>query len=331
MNYSRAFTYVFEDKNWLSKILIAGLISLIPIIGQFYILGWMIEIVRRVKANRTDILPTTHFSYFLTLGLKAFVVALIYSIPLIIITGIISLINTRTRSYDGNTFTIVVSSMGFFGSIISLVVHIATSLLNTYGIIKLAETDQIKSCLDFKDAYETIKNNLTLFIIVELLSLAAGIIGSAGTILCIIGVIFTLPYGTAITGHLAGQLWKNLGTANRYRGSAKTQSDDVIEEAPFTRVQDIEKNVIPEEPKTEPVPVIISEVSKNVEDTVDSVEPEVAAQPEPEEPISVSKAVETTEDIIEQIETNSSVEPTIKPEAPVVEEPQQDNDIPSFE
>ena len=35
MNYSRAFSYVFDDKNWLSKLLIAGLISLIPIIGQF--------------------------------------------------------------------------------------------------------------------------------------------------------------------------------------------------------------------------------------------------------------------------------------------------------
>ena len=49
MNYSHAFSYVFEDKDWLSKILIAGLISLIPIVGQLYLFGWMIEIVRRQR------------------------------------------------------------------------------------------------------------------------------------------------------------------------------------------------------------------------------------------------------------------------------------------
>ena len=139
MNYSRAFTYVFEDKNWLSKILIAGLISLIPIIGQLYLFGWAIEIIRRVKAGRTDILPTTHFTYFLTLGLKMFVVALIYSIPVIILSAIMQLFTSSAGNTDSGFFTVLFAGLGCVGGIIALAVNIAVALLGTYGMIKLAE------------------------------------------------------------------------------------------------------------------------------------------------------------------------------------------------
>ena len=246
MNYSRAFSYVFEDKNWLSKILIAGLISLIPIIGQIYLYGWMIEIIRRVKGGRTDILPTTHFSYFLTLGLKMFVVTLIYSIPVLIISGILQLLTSSAGNADESVFTIVFAGIGCIGGLLGLVLQIAVSLLTTYGLIKLAETDQIKACLDFNDAFQCIKNNIGTFIIVELLSIVAVLIQSAGLIICV-GIIFTVPYGVAISGHLVGQLWDNLNTYSKpersVRGSKTDHVDDIIEEAPFTMVQDIEKKV----------------------------------------------------------------------------------------
>ena len=323
MNYSRAFTYVFEDKNWLSKILIAGLISLIPIIGQFYLMGWMIEIMRRVKAGRTDILPTTHFSYFLTLGLKLFVVALIYSIPLILVSLIINLIN-GTSSYDGSSVTIVYTSTGFFGGLISLLVHIAVAFLTTYGTIKLAETDQIKSCLDFKDAYNTIRDNLSYFIIVELLMLVSGIIGSFGTILCFIGLIFTMPYAAAINGHLMGQLWANLNTSpaprKPFRGAADEKQEDIIQEAPFTRVEDIEKkaNIT---------------VSEPVSDFAETAVYEAAAAAESAAEIAESAAEEAEEFITDAVEeAEKAADEFIQPETPsATDDEKTDDDIPSFE
>ena len=316
MNYSHAFSYVFEDKNWLSKILIAGLISLIPIVGQFYLLGWMIEIIRRVKAGRIDILPATHFSYFLTLGLKMFVVTLIYSIPLIIVTGVFSY-TTRQNSYDGSTVTIVVTSMGFFGSLISLLVHIATAFLVSYGFIKLAETDQIKACLNFSDAFDTIKGNLSTFIIVELLSIVASIIASAGTILCFIGLIFTMPYGTAITGHLLGQLWNSIELSKSqngsYKGSVNEKTEDIIEEAPFTRVQDIEQHIMPENP------VITVEPAAAVEETAPA--PEAAA---PDVEATAPAAEETVPEAKEEDAQHTD-------EQPEASDNGSDNDLPSFE
>lgn len=319
MNYSRAFSYVFEDKNWLSKILIAGLISLIPIIGQIYLFGWMVEIVRRTKAGRTDILPTTHFTYFLTLGLKVFVVCLIYSIPVIILSCILGLMNTSVESSDNSMITVIFTGVGCLGSILTFVVNVAVSLLGTYGIIKLAETDQIKACLDFNDAFNTIKDNIGTFIIVELLALVAGLIQSAGLILCFVGAILTVPYGVAIMGNLVGQLWDNLkvnpDSRKPRRGTVSEPSEDIIEEAPFTMVDDIEKQVsnISEEPKNEEI--FIDTAEQVIEET--------------EQP--ASEEVEAEADIEDIPETEDTDDEAPETESDSQEEEKSDTDIPSFE
>lgn len=327
MNYSRAFSYVFEDKNWLSKILIAGLISLIPIVGQFYLMGWMVEIVRRTKAGRTDILPTTHFSYFLTLGLKLFVVCLIYSIPVIILSCILGLMNTHVENTDSSMITVIFTGIGCLGSILSFVVQVAVALLGTYGTIKLAETDQIKACLDFNDAFNTIKNNIGTFIIVELLSIVAGLIQTAGIILCFVGVILTAPYGIAVTGNLVGQLWNNLKSnpesSKPRRGTAETPAEDIIEEAPFTKVDDIEKEAgeVSEEPKNEE---IVIEAAEPVIEEAAAAEPEQAVIEEAEAAV-IPEAEDNREDAAEEpIEKTAEAETESQPE----EKP--DSDIPSF-
>ena len=246
MNYSKAFSYVFEDKNWASKLLIAGLISLIPIVGQFYLLGWMVEVVRRVKAGRTtDILPATHFTYFLTLGLKLFVVYLIYSLPLDIILSIMGLMNQSVDINGSSIHAVFSLSFGCLGSIVTILVSIVFAMLGIYGVIKLAETDQIKPCLDFKDAYYCIRANFKSFIIVCLLEIVTAIIAPVGLIACLIGIIFTYPYAMAVNGYLIGDLWDNLDAdPENYRRvkNSVSGSDDIIEEAPFTKVQDIEED-----------------------------------------------------------------------------------------
>ena len=324
MNYSRAFTFVFEDKNWLSKILIAGLISLIPIVGQLYLMGWTVEIVRRVKAGRTDVLPTTHFTYFLTLGLKLFVVALIYSIPVIILSAIMQLFTSSAGNTDSDIFTVFFAGLGCIGGILSLVINIAVALLGTYGTIKLAETDQIKACLDFQDAFNTIKNNITTFIIVELLAIVAGLIEGAGLIICI-GIIFTVPYGTAVIANLIGQLWDNLKTGNGkakpFRSIMTESASDIIEEAPFTRVQDIEEKA--EEVKEDIHEVLeeAAEVKEEVQETVEEAAETVAAEAEEIK----AEAEDVVEDVVEKITDEPA--PAAEEEKPA----DDNNDLPSFE
>ena len=319
MNYSKAFSYVFDDKDWVSKILIAGLIFLIPIVGQIYMMGWSIEIIRRYKAGRRDILPATHFSAFLTLGLKMLVVGLIYAIPVIILTFILNLFTGISSSSDSGTVQFIFGSLGCFGGLLSILVNLLIALVSVYGMIKLAETDQIKACLDFSDIYNCIKANLGKFVIVALLMIVAELIQGAGLIICI-GIIFTAPYGYAISAHLVGQLWDNLDTsydrkAKPFRGAVKSSSDDIIEEAPFTKVDDIEKKAA-EETADVPEEIVIEEP--------------VVEEPAAEEPAAEEPAAEVSEP--DPLETPAAQEETPADE-PAEEKPadDSDNDLPSFE
>ena len=44
MNFKKALTYIFDDPEWFNKILIPLLVSLIPLVGQMAVTGWMLEV-----------------------------------------------------------------------------------------------------------------------------------------------------------------------------------------------------------------------------------------------------------------------------------------------
>lgn len=46
VDIGRAITYVFQDPQWLKKVLIGGLLSLIPIIGWLIIGGYWLRVIR---------------------------------------------------------------------------------------------------------------------------------------------------------------------------------------------------------------------------------------------------------------------------------------------
>ncbi len=86
MDFGKSFTFVFEDPEWLKKIVIAALISIIPLIGQIYLVGYGLEVGRRVIRHDPHPLPDVSFVESLLLGLKSFVIGLIYSIPAIVLS-----------------------------------------------------------------------------------------------------------------------------------------------------------------------------------------------------------------------------------------------------
>ena len=86
MDFGLAFSFPFKDEKWIEKIVIAAVISIIPIIGWFALLGWAIEIGRRVINGEEEVLADwSDFGGLLTLGFKAWLAALVFSIPLIIV------------------------------------------------------------------------------------------------------------------------------------------------------------------------------------------------------------------------------------------------------
>ena len=85
MKFGDAFTFVFQDPDWFKKIIIPGLVGLlIPVIGQMVLLGWALKVTLNVIRNNPNPLPEMDFGGDLGRGFKAWVVGLVYGIPMFI-------------------------------------------------------------------------------------------------------------------------------------------------------------------------------------------------------------------------------------------------------
>ena len=90
MDIGKSFGYVFDDDEWITKVLIAAAILglgilfswmlLIPLIIALFLLGgYGVEITRRVIRGDTQVLPKwDNWGELLVDGLKAWIIELVY-------------------------------------------------------------------------------------------------------------------------------------------------------------------------------------------------------------------------------------------------------------
>ena len=53
MDFARAFSYIFEDSDWLKKVGIAALVLLIPVLGVITVFGWSLTVTKRLIEGQT--------------------------------------------------------------------------------------------------------------------------------------------------------------------------------------------------------------------------------------------------------------------------------------
>jgi hypothetical protein len=82
-----AFTWPARDPEWLTKILIIGLILLIPIAGAINGIGWMLATLDRLRAGDEALAPA-NLSY-IGRGFRLFVVNLVYGLAIVLVAAAI--------------------------------------------------------------------------------------------------------------------------------------------------------------------------------------------------------------------------------------------------
>ncbi len=214
MDFGRSFSYVFEDKDWLSKLLIAALVLLIPFIGQFIVLGWALEATRRVIAGEEPVLPDwSDFGGHVMRGLKGFVVGLVYALPLIILA-----VCNAIFAFAANPQVVGQSMADVMASVAALVGVIVSCLNIIYALFMglvlpaafalMVSEDDLGAAFRFGEVFGLVQANLGTYLLVLLGSVLAYFIAGLGMIACGIGVLFTGAYAHAIIGHLYGQAYR---------------------------------------------------------------------------------------------------------------------------
>ncbi len=213
MDFSAPFGFPFKDQNWFQKLLIAGLITLIPIIGMLYLLGWGLEITRQIIFHEPIVIPETDFGKFLTRGLKAFVISLVYSIPAMILQVPNGIANVMIES-SANSGE---ASSALVGGIMAL--SVCTGLLNMvyslalafilpaiYGLF-LVNNEEISAGFRFGEIFGLAKKAPVAFLLALVGYMIGSMISGLGVIACIVGIIVTIPYGILIMSHFYGQAY----------------------------------------------------------------------------------------------------------------------------
>ncbi len=218
MDIGKAFTYVFEDPNWIMKILIGGIVLLIPVVN-FAVYGYMLTTLKNVADGQPNPLPEwSDFGAHFMKGLYAVVGVLVYFLPAIVIYCCVFAltfgISAVAGSSSGN------NSGGAIAGVLGIVTLCLQCLVGIYALFAgltlyapltrfAMSANQLSIFWDFRGNLNFIQKNLSNYIIALLIAWVASFVAGFGVILCIVGVLFTSFWGILVSANVFGQMWRN--------------------------------------------------------------------------------------------------------------------------
>ena len=214
MDFGLSFSYVFKDKEWFGKLAIPALCSLIPVIGQFIVMGWGLKATKNVIDGHVEnALPKLDFGADLGRGFMAWLIVAIYSLPAAVVVGISG---TLFGFADGVfeeavrvSLMIVGGCLGFIGLLLAILI----GFMGMAAVANYVAKGQFSAAFKLKEVFGLLKKSFVSWLLVLLGGfLALGIIAPLGTIVCIIGALLTSTYATAVYGHLLGQAYNKSAT-----------------------------------------------------------------------------------------------------------------------
>ncbi len=208
MDIGSAFTYMFDDEDWIKKILIGGVATLlgIVIVPLFLVTGYMLQTLKNVRDQQPRPLPEwDDYGTLLTKGLMLFLISLVYMLPILLLACVSGVMNGFAPQMDQDMAEVVVIIAGCLSCVQGLL-GLVIGLILPAAIIRYAEYDTFGSAFQFGAIFSFISNNLGDYIIVVLIGWVAQFIASFGVLLLCIGVFFTSFWSVLVMGHLYGQL-----------------------------------------------------------------------------------------------------------------------------
>lgn len=221
MNFGLAFSFPFQDPDWAKKILIPALIGLIPILGQIFLLGWALDITRRVIRQDPTPLPDLDFGRQIVDGFKGLLVGLVYAIPVFILIIPVIIVSAATGGYgsmDEDTASAMFALVTICCNSLILIYSMFMMFVLPASYAHMVARDNLGAAFQLGEIFQLVRSAPGAYLLVLLGMLITGFIGGLGGIVCFVGVVLTYTYAMAVNGHLYGQAYNE---ATRNQGFAK--------------------------------------------------------------------------------------------------------------
>ena len=205
---SDSIAWPSRDPEWVTKVLLIGLIGLIPIVGQMNLYGWMLSALDNLRAGRPQ-LPPAGFHY-IGRGVNLFVVWLVYGLVLGAVVSVLFVLGFGiSLGTDGRGSAIGVPV--FLLAYALLILGVLAYYLVTPVIIVATERGGIGGGLNVPSVIDMIRLDVNIVLNHGLFALVAYLIGGIGAIFCLIGQIFTQPYGFAVLAGIVHHYERAIG------------------------------------------------------------------------------------------------------------------------
>lgn len=213
MDIGKAFSFPFDDDQWVASILLCGVLLLIPIVGQILLIGYMLETARNVAMGSPRPLPKwNNFGEKFSLGFGGFVVSLGYALPLMLLGLVFACVAGGLGGTSSGEDAAAAAAGGVFLCLFPLIFVLALiiSPLILAAQVRYLQSGSLGDAFNVGAVIAMVRQDLGGWVVLWLLSILCGIVGSLGSII-FIGFIFTMPYSQAVFGHLMGQKMLSLG------------------------------------------------------------------------------------------------------------------------
>ena len=216
MDYGKAFSFVFDDEAWISKVIIGGLLtaSFILIIPVFIVLGYSEQVAKRAMLGEKGLPEWKDWGDLLKRGFSLSVVFFVYMIPayVFILIPVIGLFVLGAVADGGGS-----DALGGLAVLLILMAYavffifiILFNLLMPAIVAQFVRTDSIGETLNILNLFTVVKNNFVNILILVAFSMVAGFVAQIGLIACFIGVFFTGFYAQLMLYNLYGQFAKTV-------------------------------------------------------------------------------------------------------------------------
>ncbi len=216
MDITRAFNYVFEDREWVNKLAIVGLLTLtlplvpLGLLTLAILLGYTTALMRNVRAGVQFPLPRwDNYNAFVSDGVNVLVAWVVYSIPNLVLFGCLyTLSGAFGRGLIGSTLNLVVLCC-----LTPLLIgyNLVTWPMLAVGVARYADSRQPAEFYRFGDLFSTLRTQMGLafqwVVFTLLINLALAVLA----LIPCLGWVAILGLAFPVHGHMLGQFAREIG------------------------------------------------------------------------------------------------------------------------
>jgi uncharacterized protein DUF4013 len=215
LDFGRAFQFVFEDPDWVKKILIGGLFQLLAsvLIGIPFVIGYFLRVVRRTAAGEPRPLPDwDDLGGFFSEGLRGMGLYIVLVGGALLIPGALgcmlgvmggALSSASREGSDAGSALVGMGIVLFY--CLFLLVALVMSIYLPAAMARMTIHDRFGAGLEFGENLNFIRRNLINYLLTLAIYLATSFIAQFGIILFCIGVFPASFWSLCASGWALGE------------------------------------------------------------------------------------------------------------------------------